>query len=284
MTPLVPIAGAGLGLWYVFFRKPAPTRGDFQVTQVTTPTGVPIKVATPIPKEVTPSQKTGTPIITRPPGASKTTVQTGTTAAPAGSVVQTGPGSFQLPPIVITPSGASSVAISGVLDVQRGLNALGYKPQLTEDGKLGPMTIANIKQFQSKSGLVVDGNAGPATKSAISAALTALASGGSGAAAGQAATQAQTSGALPQVTPTMSTMDIQRALNVLGASPRLVEDGKSGPKTVAAIKSFQLSHGLVADGIAGAKTKVALQAALTMGPPAPPVAVTGDGQFSMGWS
>jgi peptidoglycan hydrolase-like protein with peptidoglycan-binding domain len=285
MTPLIPIAAGGLGLWYLFGSKKQPTPSDFQVTQVTGANGVPIKIATPIPKTVTPTQKSGISIVPpRSPGAAKTTTQTGTTSAPAGSIVQTGPGSFQVPPIVITPSGASSVAISAVPDIQRALNALGFKPPLKEDGQLGPATIANIKQFQSKSGLVVDGNAGPTTKASLSSALTALAAGGSGAKAGEAATQAQTSGTL-SAAPPMSSRDIQHALNLLGTSPSLVEDGALGPKSIAAIKSFQLSHGLVADGVAGAKTKIALQAAITMGPPTATPAVAGEmGAFSCGWS
>lgn len=280
MTPIVPIA-AGLGLWYVFGRK-KPSRSDFQVSQVLSAGGVPVKVATPIPKTITVSQTTGRPSVpTRPPATSKTVTQTGTTFAPGGSVIQTGPGSFQIPPIVITPSGASSVAIAAVLDVQRALNALGYKPPVTEDGKLGPKTIANIKQFQSKNNLAVDGNAGPATKAALSAALTSLASGGSGAPAGEAATRAQTSGTLATA-PIMTARDVQRALNLLGASPKLAEDGKLGPRSVAAIKSFQLSHGLVADGVAGPKTKIALNTALASGPES--MTMAGEGTFSCGWS
>jgi peptidoglycan hydrolase-like protein with peptidoglycan-binding domain len=37
---------------------------------------------------------------------------------------------------------------------------------------------------------------------------------------------------------------IQRQLNAAGASPKLATDGRTGPKTVAAIEMFRLSHGL----------------------------------------
>jgi peptidoglycan hydrolase-like protein with peptidoglycan-binding domain len=56
----------------------------------------------------------------------------------------------------------------------------------------------------------------------------------------------------------MSKVEIQHALNVKGANPKLKEDGAFGPKTVAAIKTFQLSRGLVADGVAGPATQAAL--------------------------
>ncbi|MBI3888836.1 peptidoglycan-binding protein [Candidatus Nomurabacteria bacterium] len=39
----------------------------------------------------------------------------------------------------------------------------------------------------------------------------------------------------------------------------LSEDGKLGPKTIAVIKTWQKSHGLVSDGLVGAKTKAAMQ-------------------------
>jgi peptidoglycan hydrolase-like protein with peptidoglycan-binding domain len=66
----------------------------------------------------------------------------------------------------------------------------------------------------------------------------------------------------------LGSKDVQHALNVLGASPSLSEDGKMGPKTVAAIKSFQTVHGLTPDGVAGPKTKVALHLATSATPSA----------------
>lgn len=54
---------------------------------------------------------------------------------------------------------------------------------------------------------------------------------------------------------------LQRALKSVGYSPGAV-DGSYGPSTESAVKQFQQAHGLVADGIAGAKTVAALRAAL----------------------
>jgi len=48
-------------------------------------------------------------------------------------------------------------------------------------------------------------------------------------------------------------MDIQQALKNAGYDPGAI-DGKAGPLTKRAIKSFQRDHNLVADGVAGRKT------------------------------
>jgi peptidoglycan hydrolase-like protein with peptidoglycan-binding domain len=156
----------------------------------------------------------------------------------------------------VTPTGAAAIGLSSVKDVQKSLNALGITPRLIEDGKLGPNTAANIKKFQSSHGMVVDGNAGPATMTALSAALTSLAA-GLKAAVGQAANTAT-----PTTTANLTNKDIQHILNILGANPPLDEDGKLGPKSVSGIKAFQVSHGLTPDGIAGPKTKAALAIAV----------------------
>jgi peptidoglycan DL-endopeptidase CwlO len=55
-----------------------------------------------------------------------------------------------------------------------------------------------------------------------------------------------------------SVKSAQEALNKNGAS--LTVDGKMGPKTVAAVKSFQKTHGLKTTGRLDAKTKSALKA------------------------
>lgn len=53
-------------------------------------------------------------------------------------------------------------------DFQRALNSKGYaKPLLDDDGIMGPKTLAAIKLFQEKNGLVVDGIIGPKTASVL---------------------------------------------------------------------------------------------------------------------
>ena len=54
-----------------------------------------------------------------------------------------------------------------VSDVQGKLNALGASPQLTVDGKMGPMTLQAIKDFQNAHGLTADGIPGPQTLGAM---------------------------------------------------------------------------------------------------------------------
>ncbi len=60
----------------------------------------------------------------------------------------------------------------------------------------------------------------------------------------------------------MSVADVQHALNQLGASPQLQVDGQAGPKTTAAIKSFQAQAGISVDGVIGPQTETALHHAL----------------------
>ena len=52
---------------------------------------------------------------------------------------------------------------------------------------------------------------------------------------------------------------LQQALNDLGASPPLALDGRYGPATVAAVRWFQSTVGVPADGVAGEVTRAALR-------------------------
>lgn len=70
----------------------------------------------------------------------------------------------------------------------------------------------------------------------------------------------------------MDTLTVQKDLNVLGASPALVEDGIAGPKTREAIASFQSTMGLTSTGQMDTKTNSSLRRAV--------VAVTSQGAIS----
>ncbi len=235
-------------------------------------------VASPTPTAPTPPPNVAVPISPPgpPPAPVPVTTSDGTVFAPPNTVQVTSSGDVTQPaPIVVTPSGSSSIAVGNTLDVQRALNTLGYTPKLAEDGKLGAKTIANIKSFQSKSHLAVDGVAGPATKAALSVALTLMAGAGSLAGATAQLSAPQTGVAtIPNTGTTVDTTpalqwgvkNVQHALNRLGAKPQLTEDGQSGPKTVAAVKSFQTANGLTPDGVAGPKTKTALYLATSQLP------------------
>lgn len=290
IPPIVLLGGAvGLGL-YGYSKLSKPKASDFQAQQVTGAGGVPLKILTPIASGVTAAQATGkaTKPAPKPPGAVRAPAVAqvvpgqGTVYAPPKMVTVTTTGQVQLAPILVSPTGSTSVAIGEVLDVQRALNTLGFTPKLKEDGKFGPATSANIKAFQRKNGLAVDGNAGPATKAGLSNAIANLIAGGPTAPIAAAAVKAVAAGSPPTI---VTAKDVQHGLNLLGAKPPLVEDGKPGPKTVAAIKSFQLTHGLTVDGVAGPNTKTALALALGMPTAVPKIAGddAGQNQFSCGF-
>jgi putative chitinase len=61
---------------------------------------------------------------------------------------------------------------------------------------------------------------------------------------------------------THGTAWLQVSLNRLGAEPPLVADGSYGPLTAAAVKDFQESHGLDADGKIGPEILAAVDAAI----------------------
>lgn len=52
--------------------------------------------------------------------------------------------------------------------------------------------------------------------------------------------------------------DVQKALNFMGASPELAVTGRLDQPTAAAVKVYQITHGLLADGFPGPKTRSAL--------------------------
>ena len=52
---------------------------------------------------------------------------------------------------------------------------------------------------------------------------------------------------------------IQAALNKAGASPQITVDGDYGPETSAAVRLFQATHHLSADGVPGPMTISALK-------------------------
>ncbi len=57
--------------------------------------------------------------------------------------------------------------------------------------------------------------------------------------------------------------NLQQLLNAAGANPALTVDGKFGPNTATAVRTYQQQQGLTADGVAGTDTWRALLAATT---------------------
>lgn len=93
-----------------------------------------------------------------------TTLTTSTTPSTTTSSTPTTPAT--LPEGGVLRRGAKGAEVR---QVQEALVALGYST--TIDGKFGPATAQAVKSFQASSGLTDDGVVGPATLSALSAAI-----------------------------------------------------------------------------------------------------------------
>jgi peptidoglycan hydrolase-like protein with peptidoglycan-binding domain/DNA invertase Pin-like site-specific DNA recombinase len=119
--------------------------------------------------------------------------------------------------------------------LQRRLRAVGVDPGAV-DGRFGPLTEAAVQRFQSSQGLVADGIVGPRTARALVSPRR-LARGMGGELPG---------GSKP-------VRALQRRLRSLGVHPVPV-DGRFGPRTEAAVRSFQHAHDLEMDGIVGPHT------------------------------
>jgi len=134
----------------------------------------------------------------------------------------------------------------------------------TVDGVRGPLTTAGVRRFQHRRGLAVDGVAGPATRRAFGRrgrprlGRRVLASGDRG-------------------------WDVAGLQYLLGRQgfPSGTVDGGLGPRTDAALRRFQASAGLGADGLAGAATLARLRGARPVSPLifAPPVAARVGDRF-----
>jgi peptidoglycan hydrolase-like protein with peptidoglycan-binding domain len=182
-------------------------------------------------------------------------------------------------PLVIQNGRMAPTRISTIADMQHALTFLkicGNQP-LKDSGVLDAPTIACIKAFQTVMQIPVTGLDDPTTKMTLESAITKAG----------ISTVAPTILSHPSVVspPVINSKitterDLQRGLNVLGASPKLKEDGVIGKVTIAAIKAFQVVHGLVADGGAGPQTKAVIQVAMQT--PAPAATPLAAGDFGFG--
>lgn len=141
-------------------------------------------------------------------------------------------------PSVSYPTLRSGSSGAAVKDLQTRLKAAGrYSDAI--DGKFGPNTLNAVKAFQRSVGLTVDGVVGPRTWGA----LIARDLNGTTLKSGQDSNQVKI---------------LQRSLNAFLGSG-LTVDGKFGPATQTAVKKYQSSRGLSADGVVGAKTISAMK-------------------------
>jgi peptidoglycan hydrolase-like protein with peptidoglycan-binding domain len=101
------------------------------------------------------------------------------------------------------------------------------------DGSFGPQTESSVKSFQQSSGLTVDGIVGPQTWQALPADpdTPELSNGSTG----------------------TEVSAMQQPLKNAGFYTGTV-DGVFGPNTEAAVRAYQSSRGIVADGIVGDET------------------------------
>lgn len=155
-----------------------------------------------------------------------------------------------------TPTLKRGASGASVAQLQQALAKAGFSPGAA-DGQFGPMTENAVKSFQRAKGLVVDGVVGPKTWSALrsSTVTPPPPSGG----AQPVLRQGDFGGEV---------RDAQQLLAKHGFSPGSV-DGQFGPKTRAAVVSFQRAKGLSADGVIGPATWRALNGAVSTTPSQP---------------
>lgn len=141
-----------------------------------------------------------------------------------------------------TPTLKRGDAGSEVTRIQKMLYDLGFK--MVVDGDFGPGTERAVKEFQSQHGLHASGVVDPITDGAIEAEKNKPKVKDSKVTTGVYLKKGDSGAAV---------LTLQKALNRKGAQ-RIVADGVYGGETVQALKEFQKSNKLKADGVAGPET------------------------------
>jgi peptidoglycan hydrolase-like protein with peptidoglycan-binding domain len=137
---------------------------------------------------------------------------------------------------------------SAVSQLQQALVNKGYS--LSVDGAFGPMTKSAVVSFQRNVGITADGIVGPVTWSKLGTSSGSYTGGTSGGTSGVNSTSYP--GLLRVGSTGTGVRTLQQALANKGYS--LSVDGAFGPITQNAVRSFQSSQGIAADGIVGPVT------------------------------
>jgi spore cortex-lytic enzyme len=151
---------------------------------------------------------------------------------------------------------------ANIVAVQTVLKKWGYYTGAV-DGVFGPKTRTAVINFQKKNGLVADGIVGSRTEAALGLNL-----GSSNvSASGKNIVKGDTA---------VNIKAVQTVLKKWGYYTGAV-DGVFGPKTRAAVISFQKKNGLTADGIVGSRTEAAM--GLNLGGAAKAASTTGSNEL-----
>lgn len=137
-----------------------------------------------------------------------------------------------------------------IRQVQLALNRAGFS--IEADGVFGPGTAELVKQWQAQQGLTADGIVGAATRSALGV-------DGENLEATAATTLSIDPTILKLTNPPQRGNEVralQAALREQGI--RVGTDGVFGPDTDRAVKEYQRSQGMVADGMVGPATRRSL--------------------------
>ena len=175
--------------------------------------------------------------------------------------------------------------------VQSSLNQL-FGLRLRVNGLMGRATREALRRFQEQEGLTIDGIGGPETERALIEARSQRRSHAPEASEpGPEQSEWYEFDTLelesPATQPLLrrgsrgsAVIDLQNRFTALGFSPGSA-DGIFGSLTEAAVKSFQRSRGLAADGIVGPQTWGALLGTAPAAP-SPPQTPTGEPQVTIG--